>query len=943
MKARCSGAPGSRSAGGDVFHHLWRTVVALVAASSSVGLGAELRAEHLLQIAQNNGSKAGIVRSSNGENNHIEGVKDITAVFKKAEAFEASENYQSAALIWEQIAERVELVLGADEPIMDYILNKLANLYRQLGAHGKAEILYLRALAIREKSLGIDHPDTATILNNLALLYHDQSAYSKAEPLYLRALAIWEKRLTSDHQYTATSLNNLASLFEDQGAYSKAEPLYLRALAIREKGLGRDHPGTATILNNLALLYKYQGAYSKAEPLYLRALAIKEKSRGRNHLATATILNNLADLYHDQGAYSKAKPFYLRALAITEKSLGSDHPDTATSLNNLAVLYQDQGAYSKAQPLYLRALAIQEKSLGSEHPGTATSLINLAILAYLQNKFQVSNAYLRKGVAVKTRFIQRELPYLPINARAAQLRSIGSAHALIFSFPDLAGDTARLALTTRLNRQGLLADIERRQAELAGLPGPQQQLRDALAAVNSQLSSAALPPSQRQTLRARQEQLEQQLYRLLPELKPRTIEIADVASALPAGSALVELQKYQPFDGRKPREHRWGEPRYLALILRPEQSITAVQLGPAAPIETAIQKSLQASSDNTTDANSLWGRVSELVLKPLMPALTGSRQWFLSPDAELNRVPFAVLPAPQEPSKPLAQVIQLRLLTTGRELLRLQQPIKAATAPVVMANPAFERDGRASRSANPLVSNAASQNRSADLAAKVWKPLPGSELEGQQVSAQLGTAPLTGDAASARQLQQLKSPKVLHIASHGFFVGDSDTKPNDPLAMLQDQASLLRRFRGEDPQLRSGLVLAGANQPDADPNDDGYLTAAEAAALKLDGTELVVLSACSTGQGTIRTGEGVYGLQRALAVAGARSTLLSLWKVDDVATAEFMTRFYTRLKAGEGRSDALAATQKEFREGLAGNGHWKDPYYWAAWQLVGDWRPIKGL
>jgi CHAT domain-containing protein len=339
--------------------------------------------------------------------------------------------------------------------------------------------------------------------------------------------------------------------------------------------------------------------------------------------------------------------------------------------------------------------------------------------------------------------------------------------------------------------------------------------------------------------------------------------------------------------------------------------------------------------------------VSDLVLKPLLPALAGSSQWFLSPDAELNRVPFAALPAPQDPSKPLAQAIQLRLLTTGRELLRLKQPIKAATVPVVMANPAFERDGRASRSANPLASSAASQSRSADLAAKVWKPLPGSELEGQQVSAQLGTAPLTGVAASTRKLQQLKSPKVLHIASHGFFVGESDTKPNDPLAMLQDQTSLLRRFRGEDPQLRSGLVLAGANQPDADPNDDGYLTAAEAAALKLDGTELVVLSACSTGQGTIRTGEGVYGLQRALAVAGARSTLLSLWKVDDAATAEFMRRFYSRLKAGEPRSDALAATQEEFRSGSVRDAktgqRWDSPYYWAAWQLVGDWRPIKGL
>jgi CHAT domain-containing protein len=202
---------------------------------------------------------------------------------------------------------------------------------------------------------------------------------------------------------------------------------------------------------------------------------------------------------------------------------------------------------------------------------------------------------------------------------------------------------------------------------------------------------------------------------------------------------------------------------------------------------------------------------------------------------------------------------------------------------------------------------------------------------------------ISGPAANTSSLRLQQGPRILHIATHGFFVADKISSRTDPLRMVQEQSPQLQGLRQEDPQLRSGLVFAGANQPDHDPNDDGYLTAAEVVTLNLKGTELVVLSACSTGQGEVRTGEGVYGLQRSLTVAGARSTLLSLWKVDDAATAEFMVRFYKRLKAGEGRSDALAATQKEFRDGLAGDGQWKAPYYWAAWQLVGDWRPIKGL
>ena len=156
--------------------------------------------------------------------------------------------------------------------------------------------------------------------------------------------------------------------------------------------------------------------------------------------------------------------------------------------------------------------------------------------------------------------------------------------------------------------------------------------------------------------------------------------------------------------------------------------------------------------------------------------------------------------------------------------------------------------------------------------------------------------------------------------------------------------------------LNSGIVLAGANRsaspftsstsagPDtAEANsDDGYLTAKEAAQLQLDGTELVVLSACDTASGTIETGEGVYGLQRALTAAGARSTLLSLWKVDDKATAYFMQRYYELLKAGQGRREALVAVQEEFRTKPLVPG-WRSMKVWAAWQLTGDGGPVPGL
>jgi CHAT domain-containing protein len=227
-------------------------------------------------------------------------------------------------------------------------------------------------------------------------------------------------------------------------------------------------------------------------------------------------------------------------------------------------------------------------------------------------------------------------------------------------------------------------------------------------------------------------------------------------------------------------------------------------------------------------------------------------------------------------------------------------------------------------------------------ALKAWAPLPNSAIEGQQISQLLGASLHTGSHATTITVQQAQRPRVLHIATHGFFLPDQSEPQERQSWMALDGHDLLARFRGEDPMLRSGLVFAGANHPVADPSeDDGYLTAQEAVHLDLQGTELVTLSACDAGSGDIRTGEGVYGLQRALIVAGARSMLLSLWPVPDAATCEFMVRFYTLLKQGAGRFEALVAVQRQFRQ--HDNVRWRHPYYWGAWQLIGDGGPISGL
>ena len=433
-----------------------------------------------------------------------------------------------------------------------------------------------------------------------------------------------------------------------------------------------------------------------------------------------------------------------------------------------------------------------------------------------------------------------------------------------------------------------------------------------------------------QQLQQERDALERQLYQLLPNLSPRVVDISQVAVQLPARSALLEFQRFSPYDATKPQGQRHAPPRYLALVLKPDRSITAFDLGPAQPLEANLRRALTASEQMLSDAETLWASLSAQLLTPLAPALQGLDTLWISPDAELNRLPFAVLTTPGSTTL-LGDSLNLRLLTTGRELLDLAAPFRTSRyKPLVVVNPAFDLSQTASAPSSNSLSNPSPQLRSADLDQLRWAPLPGTQKEGEAI------AQLTDAVLLAQQKASAAAVLLLHIASHGFFLPDQ-SQPNN------NSSSRSGTPRLDNPMLRSGIALAGANQASlrSSGSDDGYLTAPEVAQLDWRGTELVVISACESGLGTIKAGEGVYGLKRAIAVSGARSSLLSLWKVDDTATAAFMQSFYQRLKNREGRAEALARTQAEFRSHPIAA--WRHPSVWAAFQLSGDWRPIPNL
>lgn len=236
--------------------------------------------------------------------------------------------------------------------------------------------------------------------------------------------------------------------------------------------------------------------------------------------------------------------------------------------------------------------------------------------------------------------------------------------------------------------------------------------------------------------------------------------------------------------------------------------------------------------------------------------------------------------------------------------------------------------------------------RSTDIADLRYGPLPGTQREVEAIAPLLPEAiVLTEAAATENALKQVQGPSILHIATHGFFLEDVEfVPPGNPRGEIELVSAAPGSFAiasdrptsTENPLLRSGLALAGFN-PRSSANEDGVLTALEATGLDLRGTRLVVLSACETGVGAVANGEGVYGLRRALVMAGAESQLMSLWKVDDEGTADLMADYYERLLAGAGRSDALRQVQLAF---LQNGGVQQHPYYWASFMFSGNWHPL---
>ncbi len=795
----------------------------------------------------------------------------------------------------------------------------------------------------------------------LAGLYANESI-GKAEAIHLEILSIIELQKGRKSKEYIEAQIRLAEWYAGQGIENKALSLFkvIELDVPKEKPAGNQE--LYHILGRLGSIlkgYTRLGKFSELKPV-IDKLSWFSKNQPDDWVAQFNlhIAEGYRYLFMERG-YGKALEDLIEArklLAANKDGLFSFYPDDAVALNRYNTLRQqleeDIAAINALQGNYESAIDAVDRAIEANAAYVDTTWVSVISLLVDKARYQIAadslnaaQVSIRNATEIelrrRTRIQTPDLYLLSGGIAALKGNSQEAAHGFI-NYTDslLANLSKQLSEST--------ADIRRQlvQSTASGFSAIyyDYKLGEVLdrAALHARLNLHGISIDVERALRTNGGFESRTSARSIssPSVDWLPLSVESASRALPSNAILVEFQKISHFP--KPTQfYRKDSPlviSYMALVLTPEGRVKRINLGPAAEIEQSISAALTATTANNSDSLALWKGVSERLFSPILSFLVQGTEIFISPDSEISRVPFNALPEPGGSGKFLNDSYKLRVLSSGKDLLRLGKASAAGHGrSVVMANPDFGALSGTEGIAPEVGRDLGSSNWK-------WLPLKSTAQEGRIIADLLGAQLLDERSASVQNLFNVSSPRVLHIATHGYFMGNIEAGEIGSVGtaaskFLSESAS----SKGPSPLERSGLVLAGANSSTPWEKDSGYLTASEASRLNLSGTEIVVLSACSTGEGDLLTGEGVYGLQRSLLVAGARSTLLSLWRVDDAATAELMSRFYLRLKAGEDRSEALVNTQREFREGLVGNGLWKDPYYWAAWQLVGDWRPITGL
>lgn len=792
-------------------------------------------------------------------------------------------------------------------------LSTLGLIYAYMGNFDKAESFTLEALEMREDALGTESPAYLASLNNRAVLYKDQGKFNEAEEELKKVIDLTRDIHGKESVYYAIALNNMAMLYQEVGRYEEAEELMNSAIEISEKQQSKRSRNQERFLTNLAILQQYSGQYDAAENTYLKVKNLQERFfKDKNNPELAHTLTNMASLYMNTEEYDKIEPLLKQAVDIYAKKFGEESFVYASARSYLGNFYRGQGRLDEAENILKESLKIRENTLGKDHPDYNESVEDLAVLYWKKKDYDKAEGYFVESLDRSLEFISKYFPPMSEAEKTRYWDKLKGGFDHFYAFTAEAHNQKPELLIKlfgyRMATKGLLMSSANKlrneisssnDEELKKLYRDWVDTKELLAnayglSKKEQDEQEINIPELEEKANNYEKQLSQKSDIFKEIITPESWQPNTIASLLGEGEAAVEMIKYNMLDGHK------MQPSYAALILKKSGKMNLAIIENAEQIDTRYYKyyhnTIKNKLEDTYSYDAYW--------KALEPHLNGIRLIYFSPDGVYSQINPNTLRWNE--GQYLVDKYTIANVTTLRELKPDKDQSSGKDA-VLLGFPSYGTSSVTS--------------------------LPGTLKEIQAIEGLLqnrayDVTSLKEGQATERNVKKLKSPKVLHIATHGYFI--EDDKGADLTGFGLNPGTIT-----DNPMLRAGLILANVGLNLNDQNmqglssmDNGLLTAYEAINLNLDKTDLVVLSACETGLGEVKAGEGVYGLQRAFVVAGAEAMIMSLWKVDDEATQMLMRNFYDQWMNGKSKMEAFKLAQQKLRKS------YDHPYYWGAFVMI---------
>jgi len=829
--------------------------------------------------------------------------------------------------------------------------------------------LALAVLGIREKELGPDHAKTATALSDVAALYIHLGDDLAAEPLIQRAVKIFDgpQAKAGDPLDRSSALSNLASLFLAKKQPARAKAYATLAFESYKTSPKADPGKLASFQSQLAQVLSSSGDLKGADEHYRAAIAVHEKVGPERALATDCV--RYGNMLRATGR-PRAEMYLEQGYRLAMKSVGPSHPLTAQAIRAFgrAMWGGGSGFHAKGLEVYQAAYDALSGALGDAHPAVADLLQDWAVMRQIAGDLDGSLELRRKADGVEERELERRIAAGTERDALDYAKNlygrVDRAMGLALSLGRAKGDkeASKYAIEMVLRRKGQVLDVLRggRTSLRRRASAEERALLSKLAAMRAEIAEATLagpggdPDGYKAKLKElgeEEQSLEAQVSAISRVYREAStpVSLAAVQAALPEGSILVELFRWKPVDIHARADISRPE-SYVAMLIDKHNEPRPFILSDAATVNKLVndfRKALAKRDDRFV--YDVGHRLGGVLLGRIDGALQKYKHVFIAPDSEVNLVPYGALV--DAGGRLYLQKYAFTYLSSGRDLLRLASSGPAPSGkPALFANPRYGERGGGSPPPRPGGRGLTPE----DFLRMRFPPLPGTQAEADAIAKIIpGVEVRTDDQATESAVKAVQSPSVLHIATHGFFlsptpiVTSQSTRgleldpqaPGPPAAGGPKPAARPpKRQVGamDNPMLRSGLAFAGANAL-ASGDEDGILTALEASTLDLDGTALVVLSACETGVGDVERGQGVFSLRRALVEAGAATQVMSLWEVDDDATKLLMSGYYDNLfHKGKGRTEALREVQLSMieRKDVA------HPFYWAAFIVSGDPSPL---